>query len=60
MGVNEMRIKNITVSVSARVSVTVRVSSVLFVSSNTVGGDTTRPPTHVHFPIRKRQSRHCT
>ena len=33
MGVNEMRVKNITVTVSVRVSVTVRVSLVWFVSS---------------------------
>jgi len=33
MGVNELRVKNITVAVSVRVSVTVRVSLVLFVSS---------------------------
>ena len=31
IGVNEMRVKNITVTVSVRVSVTVRVSLVLFV-----------------------------
>jgi len=35
IGVDEMRIINITVTVSVRVSVTVRVSLVLFVSSNT-------------------------
>jgi len=32
-----MRVKNITVTVSVRVSATVRVSLVLFVSSNTFG-----------------------
>ena len=37
IGVDEMRIKNITVTVSIRVSVMVRVSLVLFVSSNTFG-----------------------
>ena len=38
VGVNEMRVKNITVTVSVRVSVTVRVSLVWFVSSNSFGG----------------------
>ena len=36
--VNEMRVKNITVTVSVRVSATVRVSLVWFVISNNVGG----------------------
>ena len=37
IGVNEMRVKNITVTVSVRVSVTVIVSLVLFVSTYTSG-----------------------
>ena len=37
IGVNEMRVKNITVTVSVRVSDTVRVSLVWFVSTNTFG-----------------------
>ena len=37
IGVDKMRVKNITVTVSVRVSDTVRVSLVLFVSSNTFG-----------------------
>ena len=37
MGVNKMCVKNITVTASVRVNVTVRVSLVLFVSSNTFG-----------------------
>jgi len=37
IGVDKMRVKNITVAVSVRVSATVRVSLVLFVSSNTFG-----------------------
>ena len=36
MGVNEMRVKNITVTVSVRVSVMVRVSLGWFVSSNSL------------------------
>ena len=38
IGVNEMRVKNITVTVSVRVSAMVRVSLVWFVISNNVGG----------------------
>ena len=37
VGVDEMHVKNITVTVSVRVSATVRVSSVWFVSTNTLG-----------------------
>jgi len=37
MGVNEMLVKNITVTVSVRVSATVRVSLVRFVSINSFG-----------------------
>ena len=37
IGVDKMRVKNITVTVSVRVSATVKVSLVLFVSSNTFG-----------------------
>ena len=37
IGVDKMRVKNITITVSVRVSATVRVSLVLFVSSNTFG-----------------------
>jgi len=36
MGVNEMRVKNITVTVSVMVSVMIRVSLVGFVSSNSL------------------------
>jgi len=38
VGVNEMRVKNITITVSVRVSVTIRVSLVWFVSNNSFGG----------------------
>jgi len=37
IGVDKMHVKNITFTVSVRVSATVRVSLVLFVSSNTFG-----------------------
>jgi len=59
IGVDEMRIKNITVTVSIRVSVMVRVSLVLFFSTNSFGASSVAICRRCVYKILFAFAQHC-